>query len=103
MSDRRGLILGLAATTGLMLLPILSYSANATRTPQEVWDGTCHACHDTGAAPVILGKHIPADRVKAIVRNGGLQMPPIGTDQVSDDELEALAAWVSAHDAPKGQ
>ncbi|HXZ68733.1 MAG TPA: cytochrome c [Alphaproteobacteria bacterium] len=103
MGERRVLVLGLAATAGFMLLPILGYSASATRTPQQVWDGTCHACHDTGAAPVILGQHIPPDRVKAIVRNGGLQMPPIGTDQVSDDELEALAAWVSAHDAPKGQ
>jgi mono/diheme cytochrome c family protein len=93
----------LAATTALTLLPILSYSAGVARTPQQVWDGTCHACHDTGAAPVILGKHIPADRVKAMVRNGGLQMPPISTDEVSDDELEALAPWVSEHDAPKGQ
>ena len=103
MSDMRILGLGLAATIGLTLLPILSYSASATRTPQQVWDGTCHACHDSGAAPAILGTHIPADRVKAIVRNGGLQMPPIGTDQVSDEELAALATWVSAHDAPKGQ
>lgn len=85
------------------MLPVLSYSASAARTPQEVWDATCHACHDTGVAPVILGKHIAPDQVKSIVRNGGMQMPPIGTDQVSDDELEALAAWVSEHDEPKGQ
>ncbi|MFZ1988380.1 MAG: cytochrome c [Alphaproteobacteria bacterium] len=103
MGERRILVLGLVATAGFTLLPILSYSASGTRTPQQVWDATCHACHDTGAAPVILGQHIPADRVKAMVRNGGLQMPPISTDQVSDDELEALAPWVSAHDAPKGQ
>jgi len=102
MSERHVLALGFAATAGLTLLPILSYSA-APRTPQQVWDGTCHACHDTGAAPVIFGQHLPADRIKAIVRNGGMQMPPISTDQVSDDELEALAPWISAHDAPKGQ
>ena len=44
--------------------------------------------------------HIPADRVKAVVRNGGLEVGAFTADQISDDELEALAKWVSAHDAP---
>ena len=100
---RRILYLGLAATLGIATLPVAGYSAGAARTPQQVWDATCHACHDTGVAPMLFGKHPAPDQVKSMVRNGGMQMPPISTDQVSDDELNALATWLSQHDAPKGQ
>ncbi len=103
VTGRRILYLGLATTLGLTILPVLSYSASAERSPQEVWDETCHACHDTGVAPEILGKHPSPDQVKSMVRYGGMQMPPLTTEQVSDEELEALATWVSEHDAPKDQ
>jgi len=95
-------IAGVAATMVAAGVPMLVQAATAARSPQEVWDQTCHACHDTGAsnAPVILGAHIPADRVKAVVRNGGLEMGAFTEAQVSDAELDALAKWVSEHDAP---
>ena len=94
------LIAGMTATVVMTILPALVHSAEAGRAPQLIWNTTCKSCHETGAAPAILGMHLPADRIKAVVRNGGLEMLPFSDDQVSDDELEALADWVSAHDAP---
>ena len=94
------LVGGLAATALMTALPALVYSAEAGRPPELVWNLTCKSCHESGAAPAILGMHLDAEQIKGIVRNGGLQMPPISDSQVSDAELDALADWVSAHDAP---
>jgi 4-cresol dehydrogenase (hydroxylating) cytochrome subunit len=99
---KRVLFGGLAATVLAAAFPAaLVHSADAARSPQQVWDAVCAACHTAGPGPAILGMHVPADRVQAVVRNGGMEMPPISVDQVSDDELEPLAKWVSEHDTPK--
>ena len=94
------LLAGIGAVTVIRALVETSYFGLLRRRPAVAVALTLWLA---AVAPVILGQHIPTDRVKAIVRNGGLQMPPISTDQVSDEELEALAPWVSAHDAPKAQ
>jgi 4-cresol dehydrogenase (hydroxylating) cytochrome subunit len=104
MTRKRVLVAGLTATILAAGFPALaSLAADTARPPQKVWDAVCAACHTAGPGPAILGMHIPADRVKAVIRNGGLEMPPISVDQVSDDELDAIADWVSAHDKPAGQ
>ena len=96
------LVAGIGATLVAAGAPFFVLAADAARDPQQIWDQTCHACHDSGAggAPLILGMHIPADRVKAMVRNGGLEMGAFPEAQISDAELDVLAKWVSEHDAP---
>ncbi len=99
MTKFRVLIAGLAATAVAAGVPLIALAAATPRTPQQIWDQVCSNCHVTGPGPVILGAHFPADRIKAVVRNGGLEMTPFSADDISDDELDALAKWVSAHDA----
>jgi len=95
------LVGGMAASL-LAATPPIVFAAESARAPEQIWSSTCASCHDTGAndAPKILGQHIPADRVKAVVRNGGVEMGAFTPDQISDQELDALAKWVSAQDAP---
>ena len=96
MHGSKLVVLGIGASLVLAVLPVLGI-ASAARTPEQVYDGVCKACHDSGVAPVILGKHLEVKYIKDTVRNGGLQMPPVSAGAVSDEELDALAQWVSSH------
>ena len=44
--------------------------------------------------PVLLERAQPADGVKAMVRNGIGVMPAFRPTEISDAELDRLAAWV---------
>jgi mono/diheme cytochrome c family protein len=96
---KAGRVLIVAGAIAALTLPAVA----ADRSPQQVWNATCSRCHDTGAAPQILGMHVAVDTIKTYVRQGGMQMLPFTEDQVSDSELDALAKWVNEHAPPKAQ
>jgi mono/diheme cytochrome c family protein len=97
MHEKRLAAAGFAALAVALAGPA---AESKERSPQELWDATCHVCHDTGVGPQILGQHLSAEKIKTIVRNGGLEMTPFSPAVISDAELDALAKWVSERDAP---
>jgi len=40
-------------------------------------------------------KDLSADYVKAVVRNGLVNMPPLSRVELSDEELDAIAGWLA--------
>jgi mono/diheme cytochrome c family protein len=57
----------------------------------------CHSCHPGGAGglgPSLNDKPLPKALVKAQVRNGLGAMPAFGDEKISDEDLEALGAYV---------
>ncbi len=73
----------------------------STATPEKrqaisVYRATCSYCHDhEGIAPKIRGRAIPPALTKTLVRVGLGAMPTFRKTEISDEELEALANWLS--------
>ena len=66
----------------------------------QIWRASCHYCHDEGIGPQLLGLHLPPELIRRTVRDGLNAMPPFFPSELDPRELEALANWVSAHEAP---
>ncbi|NLR71983.1 cytochrome c [Novosphingobium sp. ERN07] len=72
-----------------------------TRTPDAIYAKTCGYCHGRNVGPIILGRAIPAETVKYIVRHGQNGMPAFRPTEVTPAELDALATWVEKSAARK--
>lgn len=88
---------------GLALAAGLAANANAQasyelepRSPQFIYDRTCGYCHGHNVGPIILGRQLPAAVVSAIVRSGNGAMPAFKPTEITNTELQALAAWIQA-------
>lgn len=68
--------------------------AQPARTPAKVYASTCGYCHGRNVGPIILGRALPADYVKGMVRGGRNAMPAFRPSEISPGELAALAHWV---------
>jgi mono/diheme cytochrome c family protein len=76
------------------------------RAPEEVYAKTCGYCHGKNVGPVIRGRALPAEAVVMIVRHGQNGMPAFRPTEITNSELDKLAAWISASKADpmeKGQ
>jgi len=76
----------------------------AARPPEKIYAVTCGYCHGTNVGPIILGRHLPPASILFMTRNGRNAMPAFRPTEISNAELEKLAAWISASAAnPKEQ
>ncbi|MGV3510770.1 MAG: c-type cytochrome [Novosphingobium sp.] len=73
------------------------------RPPEAIYAKTCGYCHGRNVGPIILGRGLPAESIKYIVRHGQNGMPAFRPTEVKPEELEALAAWIEKSDARKGE
>jgi mono/diheme cytochrome c family protein len=99
----RVLALVTACAGALPLVASAEAPPSATpRSPEKVYASTCGYCHGRNVGPVILGRGLPVVAIEAMVRNGLNAMPAFRPSEISDVELAAVAAWVSAS-AANGQ
>lgn len=68
--------------------------------PEQLWRATCRYCHDNGVARELRGAGLEAQAIVTAVRTGPKAMPAFTQSQISDRDLEQLAAWVTAQKAP---
>lgn len=64
---------------------------------EHVFDRHCHQCHPGGAGGLGFGindKPLPAGLIKFQVRNGVGAMPAFNEQQIGDEELDALVAYL---------
>ena len=100
-ASRAGLIA--LSASGLALLGSIgvdAVSAQASyevepREPQFLYDRTCGYCHGHNVGPILLGRGLSPQIVSYFVRNGNGAMPAFKPTEITDTELEALAAWIS--------
>ncbi len=69
------------------------------RAPEYLYERTCGYCHGHNIAPIIRGRKLPAVVTKAVVRSGNGAMPAFKPTEITDQELEALAQWLSTAEA----
>lgn len=99
------------ATAGVMLLALAAPAIAAQklgetqgiRAPETIYAKTCGYCHGRNVGPIILGRGLPAESVKYIVRHGQNGMPAFRPTEVKQQELDALAAWVEKSQPRKGE
>ena len=68
---------------------------------QNPWaQSACAGCHGPtalgGTGPGLAGTTQPFAAFQAIVRRGGASMPPFSANQISDQTLQAIYAWLQA-------
>jgi len=108
-----------AALATLFLGQALGQDAAEIARGREVFAHWCAPCHGDGrgddGAPMLPGTHaltlkyrgekpglltertdLPAELIKAFVRSGVASMPPFRKTEVTDADLEAIAAYLAA-------
>jgi mono/diheme cytochrome c family protein len=101
---RRGIAIAVlfgAALSGPLLAGQKLGEVQAPRSADDIYAKTCGYCHGRNVGPIILGRAIPADTVKYIVRHGQNGMPAFRPTEISPTELDALATWVEKSAARK--
>ena len=83
-------------------IPILSLqSYSSDNIGARAYERACLYCHDTGIAPSLRDRSLPAALVKHFGRNGALAMPPFRASEISDEELEAIARLIEENRIPE--
>lgn len=94
---------GLIAAQPGLASPAHSASApppSATPRPAErVYRQVCGYCHGHNVAPIIRGRQLDPAAIEYFVRHGNGAMPAFKPTEISNQELAALAKWVSASKA----
>ena len=107
---------GMLATTAVSIA--VAQDGAAIDKGKMVFEHYCAPCHGAGrgddGAPMLPGTHalhlkykgekpglleertdLPAELIKAFVRNGVASMPPFRKTEVTDQDIEAIAAYLS--------
>lgn len=110
---RVGLHAAMATVAALaLLLPLVVRADAPSGAGRSVYEKWCAACHDPGinhpGTHALMAKYsgskpaalvdrtdLPPDIVKYFVRHGITIMPPFRKTEISDSELDALAAYLS--------
>lgn len=90
--------LAVAAAAGAQTTPS-NVSAPALREPERVYRETCGYCHGHNVAPLIRGRGLDPAAIEYFVRHGNGAMPAFKPTEISNQELAALAKWISASKA----
>jgi mono/diheme cytochrome c family protein len=72
---------------------------------ERVFMRDCNSCHPQGAAglgPAINDKPLPGFMIKLQVRVGLGAMPSFSDDEITEEELDALVAYLAEIGAPWG-
>lgn len=69
-------------------------------TGEQLFNDVCGTCHVDGDAPDLNEQAHAVAMIRQTVREGDGQMPPLDASRLSDDDLEAILAYMlSVHSA----
>ena len=72
-------------------------SSGKWKSSQETYDKVCAYCHEANVGPVLTGRKLPPEYVRAIVRSGNRAMPAFRPTEI-DDEILAGELAISPGD-----
>jgi mono/diheme cytochrome c family protein len=97
------IIVSMAAALGLASTAFASQKLGEyqpERTPDVTYTKVCGYCHGKNVGPIILGRKLDTDMIKAVARHGRNGMPAFRPTEVTNAELDALAIWISKSPVP---
>lgn len=113
--NRRAVWGGLLGTLALLAGAAQAAGAPAADPGERTYTLYCAGCHAaSGRAPgtamlkrtrgpdqavLVERRDLTADTIKAIVRNGYLEMTPFRASEISDQDLDALARYITTRPA----
>ena len=87
--------------TGLALIGVAAFlqtgqaaDARKERNGESVYQNVCQYCHESGVGPKLMARQLPAGYSIQIVRSGRAAMPAFRPSEISDKELERVAAFI---------
>lgn len=60
----------------------------------EVYSKVCGYCHEGQVGPRILGRELPPEYTRGVVRNGNRAMPAFRPSEIDDESLAKLAEYI---------
>mgnify|MGYP003694997981 CR=1 FL=1 len=72
-----------------------SQSANDWESGEHIFDKICQYCHTQGVGPVLTGRNLPPIYFTTIARSGLNAMPAFRPTELSPDDLEKVANYLS--------
>ncbi|HNO75553.1 MAG TPA: cytochrome c [Nitrosomonas mobilis] len=62
---------------------------------EEIYAKVCAYCHEAQVGPQIRNRELPAEYIRAVVRNGSRAMPAFRTSEIDDESLAKLTDFFS--------
>lgn len=74
-------------------------SSGKWRNSQETYDKVCAYCHEANVGPVLTGRKLPPEYIRAIVRSGNRAMPAFRPTEIDDEILAGVAKLIATSTA----
>lgn len=99
------IIKNISLTICLLLMSSLvwSQSANDWESGEQIYSKICQYCHTQGVGPVLTGRNLPPVYFRTIARNGLNAMPAFRPTELSSDDLEKVANFLSQSTSGENQ
>jgi mono/diheme cytochrome c family protein len=95
--------ISLAIAMSLMSSLAWSQSANDWESGEQIFNKICQHCHTQGVGPVLTGRNLPPVYFTTIARNGLNAMPAFRPTELSSDDLEMVANFLSQSASEENQ
>lgn len=82
------------ALSGAAAVVQLGQADDMKRNAEDVYQAVCYYCHESGPGPDLMGRQLPAPYVSYVVRHGLRAMPAFRPAEISDADLERVAAAI---------
>lgn len=82
-------------------IPLITFASANGDIGAMAYGRACGYCHDTNIAPNLRGRELDPEAVKYFARHGSRAMPAFRNTDISDAELNAIAALIAANKLPE--
>lgn len=88
-------IISLTICLSIMSSFAWAQSANDWESGEQIFGKICQYCHTQGVGPVLTGRNLPPVYFTTIARSGLRAMPAFRPTELSTDDLEKVANFLS--------
>jgi mono/diheme cytochrome c family protein len=81
----------------------LAQAADEWESGEQIYEKICQHCHTQNVGPVLTGRNLPAIYFATIARNGLNAMPAFRPSELSAEDLEKVATYLSQLSAEDSQ
>lgn len=101
-ATKRILMTAVALPLSLLVTTTQAQDASQWRNGKNLYEKVCGHCHEpeVGVGTALAGRNLPAEYIKAIVRNGFNGMPAFPASFIDDESIEQVAKYLATLPTP---